>query len=387
MASRLAAFAFVLTALWWADTAVAGDRVRSLGRSEFMMEADGSRFVVYKTTSTALTVRDDVRRRRYRIPIGATCRPGPLARGGFLMLHCSRADVPGERPISDLDVVNLRTGASTRVPDGSSGPVPGPPDTGDSERGYSEIGRYWLQGYAFFNGHSRRTYLNWRTGEGRSFGPEKDSGAYARRDLDDPDLPAVAPETPYSDFFAFDPPFSAGLIGRRSGAARLTLFKGSSPRSFGTPVARLGRCSASCGSLSIGAGLVTWKRGRTAYSYEIASGRRFSRRAPGPWPRQFASQAVRHTRTTVYTSVFEPGTRTWRLYAERWKQANGLNWFADRRWGVEPHATAGCHLATSSDESARANTTAGKARDAASRCRPSQGRPAGGRHPPEPVHG
>jgi hypothetical protein len=275
-----------------------------IGSSEFPLTTDGSRYAVAKMSENALTARDDLRGRRFEIPVEPGCYPKDMASGGLTLVAC-----PGEDGQYRLSVLDVDDQSSTSVP------------YNPGYEGYSQIGRQWLQGADFGSGHIVTAYLNWHTGA-RSYG-ELDGGPYTPRDLDKPGLPALTIERPGDFTFATDSPFALTQTARneREHPARITLFRNFSRYTLGKRVALLDPCPNACGSLSLGAGLATWSNGRFARAYVIKSRRRLSWRFPKALlpPGESTGQVVGHTRTTVYTSLFDRKTRRVGLYAARWK--------------------------------------------------------------------
>lgn len=279
---------------------------RLIGSSEFALTTDGSRYAVAKTSDNALTVRDDLRGRRFEIPVEPGCYPADVASGGLTLVGC-----PGEDGQYRFSVLDVDDQSRTVVP--SFNPA---------FEGYSRIGRQWLQGGDFGSGHSVITYLNWHTGERRTSG-EESGGPYTPRDLDKPGLPALTIKRPGDFTFATDSPFALTQTARndREHPARITLFRNFGRHTLGKRVALLDPCPNACGALSLGAGLATWSHGRYARAYVIKSGRRLGWRFPKALlpPDNPTGQVVQHTRTTVYTSLFDQKTGRVRLYAARWK--------------------------------------------------------------------
>jgi len=285
----------------------ATDARRSLGASQSLLLADGSRFAVYKAHPTKLTVVDAARKKRFRISVEPECSPGDVARA-LLLLGCRSPATGALR----LHVVDLRSRAATQVPERTD-----QPDRGfdPATEGFGEVGRRWLAGASAESGRVVRIYIDWRTGEKRTFGEES---AYTPRDLDSAGLEPVAPRR-HEDFaFVFDAPFSATPTRRtaQGAPADLTLFSGGTAGRLGTRVARIDGCSNSCGSISIGAGIVSWASGRSARAYLIRARRRLSWRFDRRLvPAGSNGQFVQHTRDAVYVSVFDASTSTYRLSA------------------------------------------------------------------------
>ena len=287
---------------------------RSLGVSAEPVEADGSRFAAYRSGPAELTVIDDARGRTFTVAVEPRCQTGDMAPVGLMLLYCGRTETHDP----ELRVLDLRHGTTTLVPSGTGGSGGFDP----SFESYDELGRRWLAGESSASGHRVRVYLDWHTGAKRSFGEDGAGGSYTPRDLDDEALPRIAPARPGGRDFDRDPPFSVTPTRTfdRDVWSDLTLFRGGTRRTFGTRVARLDHCPTWCGSIAIGAGLVTWSRGRVARAYVLGGGRRLQWRFDRVLtPTGNLGRAVRHTRTTVYVSVRDPATGTMRLFAANWR--------------------------------------------------------------------
>lgn len=282
-------------------------RPQSLGTSEAQVLADGSRFAAYKSAAAEITVIDDARERVFTIAIDAACRPAGMAPVGLLLLSCRGS---GDASY-ELRVLDLRRQTSITVP-----------GVDPRYESYEVFGRRWLFGQSAASGHQIRIYLNWHTGEKRSFGDEGAGGTYTPRDLDHDALEPLAPPRADGRDFVRDPPFSVAptRTGDREVWSDLTLLRNGDERTLGARVARLDRCPTWCGSISIGAGLVTWSKGRVARAYLIRARRRLEWRfkrllvIPGTLGR-----AVRHTRAKVYVSVYNPENGRYRLFVVRWR--------------------------------------------------------------------
>jgi hypothetical protein len=300
-----------LVALAVMPTVASAATPRQIGKSDYLVVADSTRFAVYKTSASALTVRDDARNRRVTISVMPGCSPVDVARGGFVLLYCRE-----EGTHRHLEVLNIRERTSVEVPE----PDPaGDPGFSPDLEGYDEIGRQWLAGISSTAGHPVIIYRNWHTGERRSFGEDE---TYRPRDLDLAALPIVAPVRPIGFTFGFDSPFAATPTARnrRRQPARLALFRDFSRTTLGQRVTVLDKCASYCWSLSLGGGLVSWSHGRYARGYVVRTGRRVAWR----FPRALLSpprpvRVVQHTRTTVYTSLYDDNTRRFDLYSVRWR--------------------------------------------------------------------
>jgi hypothetical protein len=293
-------------ALLLAAPASGAARPQSLGTSNAPVLTDGSRFAAYKSAATELTVVDDARKRVFTVAIDSGCLPEEMTAVGLLLVSC-----PGSQASDyELRVLDLRRRTSATVP----GVEP-------LYESYELFGRRWLAGESAASGRRIRIYLNWHTGQKRSFGEEGAGGTYTPRDLDHDALAPIAPPRADGRDFDRDPPFSVAPTRTRDRKvwSDLTLFRNGDERTLGARLARLDRCPRWCGSISIGAGLVTWSKGRVARVYAIRTRDRAEWRfkrvltLPGTLGR-----AVRHTRAKVYVSVYNPDNGRFRLFAVRW---------------------------------------------------------------------
>ena len=260
-----------------------------VGTSPERLQSDGSRFAVYKSSESKLTVIDDARRRRFRMTVGASCSIEDVARPGFLLLTCSRTD-------GKHHVLDLRERSATRLREMQPDPVEWyDPDY----EGFGEVGGQWLKGSSAM-GPLIPFYLNWRTGQRRG-APDNDS-TYTPLDLGDPELKQLGPPQPHG--FAFDvaPPYSIAQRDRDKSeagslAGDLVLYRGGTAKKLGTRVAVVSRCRPACLSISLGGGFVTWGQDRVAHAYGISGRRRLSWKLD-----RDVGLGVQHTRTTLYWS-------------------------------------------------------------------------------------
>ena len=298
----LAGFALVLPG---AARAADGE-LRSLGTGRSPVLTDGTRYAVFLSDSTHITVRDDARERSFEVSNPPDCQPVALAAGARLLRRC-----PPEEAGTDAhyEVVNLTQETINDVPT-----LPG--DV------FTDVGLRWLGGEARPEpGHTEITYMDWRTGRRVGFG-EDPSDARVTRDLDSPTLAPLAPPRPAGYAVEGDEPFTAAQTGRdpEGRPAHLDLYRGTTSRGFGQRIARLDRCGAtSCRFITIGGGLVTWVKGRQVRGRATRGGARvLVRIAPGA---STAGLRAAHTRKTVYVALFkgEDAASGYRLFALDWR--------------------------------------------------------------------
>lgn len=258
-----------------------------VGRSETPLLADGTRFAVYKSSNTKLSVRDDKRERRFRLSVAPSCEPQDVARPGLLLLRCSRGD--GEH-----HVVDLRTRTSVRVQEMEPDPFLWyDPDY----EGFGDVGARWLKGSSAM-GPVVPFFLNWHTGERRA--ASDDDARYTPVDLGSPDLDQIAPPQPHGFAFDKDRTFSIAQADRDDSkhgflAGDLLLYRDGTANKLGTRVAILSRCRGGCIHVGLGAGLVTWAEGRVAHAYTIRSRRHVA------WTlEERIGAGLQHTRMTLY---------------------------------------------------------------------------------------
>lgn len=276
---------------------------RFLDTSPDQIRTDGSRFAVFKSSDTKLTVIDDARRQRFRMSAEPNCLPLDLSPSGFLLLGCSGAD-------PKHFVLDLRRRTSVQVQQMKPDPF----------RWYNPDyeylgpgGRTWLKA-ASSVGRSVPFYLNWHTGERRG-SPDNDS-TYTPLDLDSADLTQLGPPQQHGFAFAVDRPFSIAQSDRDPSPdvalpGALTLYRDGTAKKLGTRVARLSLCRSGCFNATLGAGVVTWSEGRVAHLYVIRTRERSSRRFS-----QRVGLGLEHTRSTLYwTRYGNAGDLTRRLYA------------------------------------------------------------------------
>lgn len=293
--------------------AAAGSRVE-LGRSDFHVATDGERFAAYKTRERVMYVRDDLSHRRLSIPVDPGCGPSDIGPGALLLLSCEIDGSSGR----NLFVLNILTGSRTQVPQAD---IPEGRGYYPPLEGYDKIGRRWLAGISLGSGRSIIAYIDWRTGEKRAFGEETD---YVPRDLDHRALAPIAPKRDEDVPFAADAPFSVTTTsrnGRRFGS-RLTLFRGTTASTLGTPRALLDPCRHGyCGAAQLGGGVATWVHGRYLRLYVLRSGRRLAwRLRRSPLHAGSPARVAQHTRTTVYVSRTDPNRpHPFSLLAIRWR--------------------------------------------------------------------
>jgi hypothetical protein len=297
--------------------------LRSLGTARSAVLTDGTRYAVFLSDSTHITVRDDARDRSFEVSNPAECRPVALSEGARMLRECpadpppadgdgARAESPDPPPDRRYEVVNLTQEAVNDVPIRA----------GDI---FTDIGTRWLGGTARPEpGHTELTYMDWRTGRRASFG-EDPSDARVPRNLDSPTLAPLSPPRPAEYAVAADDPFTVAQTGRDTEGrpAYLDLYRGSTPRDFGRRIARLERCGAiACRHITIGGGLVTWVKGRQVRGRALRGGQRvLVRIAAGA---SAAGLRATHSRKTVYVSLFkgEDESSGFRLYALDWRTAD-----------------------------------------------------------------
>ncbi|MEA2473990.1 MAG: hypothetical protein QOE06_1905 [Thermoleophilaceae bacterium] len=280
--------------------------LRSLGTSESPALTDGTRYAVFLSDATHLTVRDDARDRSFEVSNLAGCRPVALAEGARLLREC-----PADPPDTGLryEVVNLTQETVNDVP----------VQPGDV---FTDIGTRWVAGLSQPGpGELTRTYMDWRTGRRESFG-EDPSDARVPRDLDSVGLAAISPPRPAEFAVEADDPFTVAQTGRdgQGRPAYLDLYRGTTTHDLGVREARLERCGATaCQSITIGGGLVTWVKGRQVRGRALRGGQRvLVRIAAGA---SAAGLRATHTRKTVYVALFrgEDESSGYRLYALDWR--------------------------------------------------------------------
>jgi hypothetical protein len=180
---------------------------------------------------------------------------------------------------------------------------------------FDTLGRYWMAGSNCRTSDPAdctRVYLNWRTGERRTFGEQLDSATH--RDLDNPALPVARRPTPTQPLpqREGDAVLSAGgedgadLI-LRVGRSRLVL----------------SRCPNGCLYARLLRGVVTWSHGSgtVAYAYDVAAHRRFRWKFE-PIVTEFGERVlVHHTRYEILVLVAKRldavGNTVYHLYARR----------------------------------------------------------------------
>ena len=287
-------------------TGAAETQPRSLGTARSGVLTDGTRYAVFLSDATHLTVRDDARGRSSEVSNPAGCEPLALAEGGRLLRRCPPE---GEDPEPHYEVVNLTQETVNDVPI----------RPGDV---FDDIGTRWLAGQSRPEpGHTSLTYMDWRTGRRVPTG-EDPSDARVPRDLDSATLAPLSPARPAEYAVESDNPFTAAHTGRdpEGRPAYLDLYRGTTDRGFGQRIARLDRCgTTACRSITIGGGLVTWVKGRQVHGRAVRDGRGvLVRIAP-----QASAAGLRatHTRKTVYVSLFkgEDEGSGFRLYALDWR--------------------------------------------------------------------
>lgn len=291
----------------------AESELRSLGTARSSVLTDGTRYGVFLSDPTHVTVRDDARDRSFEVSNPAGCRPVALAEGARMLRECPaeppQAEGPDPPPERRYEVVNLIQEAVNDVP----------VRAGDI---FTDIGTRWLGGTARPEpGHTELTYLDWRTGRRASFG-EDPSDARVPRNLDSSTLAPLAPPRPADYAVAADDPFTAAHTGRdeEDRPAYLDLYRGTTQRDFGQRIARLDRCGAvACRFVTIGGGLVTWVKGRQVRGRATRGGQRvLVRIAAGA---SAAGLRATHTRKTVYVALFkgEDEENGFRLYGLDWR--------------------------------------------------------------------
>jgi hypothetical protein len=286
--------------------AAAGASVRSLGNARSPVLTDGTRYAVFLSDATHLTVRDDARGRSSEVSNPPGCEALALAEGARLLRRCPPE---GEDPEPHYEVVNLTQETVNDVPI----------RPGDV---FDEIGTRWLAGQSRpAPGEIALTYMDWRTGRRNAFG-EDPSDARVPRDLDSPTLAPLSPPRPAEYAVDADAPFTVAHTGRDPDGrpAYLDLYRGTTPEDFGQRVARLDRCGAvACRSITIGGGLVTWVKGRQVRGLTTRNGQRVLVRIPPG--ESAAGLRASHTRRTVYVSLFrgEDEESGFRLYALDWR--------------------------------------------------------------------
>jgi hypothetical protein len=313
---RLALVLVSLLALALPGAALAADaELRSVGTARSAVLTDGTRYAVFLSDSTHVTVRDDARDRSFEVSNPAGCRPVALAEGARMLRECPadppQAEGPDPPPERRYEVVNLTQEAVNDVP----------AQAGDL---FTHIGTRWLGGTARPEpGHTELTYMDWRTGRRASFG-EDPSDARVPRNLDSPTLAPLSPPRPAEYAVEADDPFTVAHTGRDAEGrpAYLDLYRGTTARAFGQRIVRLERCGAvACRSITIGGGLVTWVKGRQVRGRALRGGQRvLVRIAPGA---SAAGLRATHTRKTVYVALFkgEDEENGFRLYALDWRAA------------------------------------------------------------------
>jgi hypothetical protein len=276
----------VALVLAFALPAAAAER-KFLGTSPEQVRTDGTRFAVFKSSDTKLTVIDDARKRRFRMSVEPNCLPSDAAPGGFVLLGCSGGDAAHY-------IIDLRKRTSIRLQEMK--PDPFRWYNADYE-GFSDIGRTWLKGSSA-QGPVIPLYLNWHTGERRG-APEADP-PYTPLDLDSSDLRPLGPPQSQGFAFAVDPPFSIAQTDQDTSPdvatpGELVLYRDGTAKKLGTRVVRLSRCRLGCGSVTLGAGVVTWSEGRVGHTYVIRTRQRLSRTFT-----QHVGNGLEHTRSTLY---------------------------------------------------------------------------------------
>jgi hypothetical protein len=223
--------------------------------------SDGSRFVFYKSSEIAITIRDDLRRTTRRVAFPRECRP-LSARAGTALLECVRG------PLHEPWLLDgrSRTARAVQSPGGAADQ-------------YSEIGRYWLAGSRCDPGCSS-VYLNWHTSEYRNDAPSRPI-----RDLDSRRLGPRGRGS--SDWLE---------LGRARGRAPLILVHRGRRR-------EVSRCTRPCLSSSVGGGVVTWAEGGNVRAYVVETRRETRLRAKPSAVRHPRLVTVAHTRHWVYAAI------------------------------------------------------------------------------------
>jgi hypothetical protein len=175
------------------------------------------------------------------------------------------------------------------------GTRPAQPASDTNERGstsYGRIGRYWMQGgYCGSIGKCHTVWSNWRDRQ-RHIDEHDDLSKI--RDLNSPDADE-APHNTWSTVQSEGPYLLFDEVTQAEGPPRVTLvLKRGDRRTTIGPVSD---------SPSLSAGLVSWRRGGKARSYDVRT------RARGVWwlPAAGIPQRILHTSRYILTTVYDEG--------------------------------------------------------------------------------
>lgn len=202
---------------------------------------DGDRFAIYKRDQATLVVIDERRDRRRAIRIGSRCGPTDGAHGVFLISCIDSAGAQYSRVLTAARGV-LRD--APRVTYGTS---------------VTRIGRRWLQARDMTTGNSLIIYVQWRSGDRRTFPA---SERWVPRDLDDRDLAEIGPSLDLSSDF------------RADGKYRVWEDSGIVVKADGHSSRELARCRATCTSLALSYGVVAWRDDAGAHAVSLDRGDR-----------------------------------------------------------------------------------------------------------------
>jgi hypothetical protein len=266
----------------------AAGAVHQFGTSTTALVTDGVRYAAYKPQPDQLAIRDDQSGSVSLVAGAATCQPLWGAAGVFLVL------CPNLSP--RYFVLNAASQSLT--------PIPGHGTTWDDYTGFTRIGADWVEAVTSSGGRQSGYYVNWHNGT-RKFAPIPDEDALlpgAPPDLDSPGLRPLGPkEKTVGIAFA-----ESRFLLRQVGTERfprdyqdLVLFR------KGRRVALLDRCHQWCGSIRLGARLVTWARGTMGFGYDMAHRRqvRWRLNQQISFPGNFESSEIQHTARHVFFSL------------------------------------------------------------------------------------
>jgi hypothetical protein len=251
------------------SSAVAAPRLHLLARTSTPVVTDRERFALYQPLAGPTVLLDTRSGHRRNVRFDSPCAAPDAWRGRFLIECQTWATV--FLPF----ILDARSGSMTEVPGSGRSFSP-------SEDYFGRIGRRWLAGSAAI-GPVVAVYLNWHTGQLRSFG--ESFGTEVPRDLDSPGL---RPLTGASRF---------GVYLRDRG---FTVTQGPQPRAplklrhHSGRARTLDRCDRPCESISVGGGWVSWSTWYEVHALRLATGKKLTWRfAAGP-------SSVQHTANAIF---------------------------------------------------------------------------------------
>jgi hypothetical protein len=266
----------------------AGAAVHQFGVSSSALITDGVRYAAYNPQPGQLAIRDDQSGRVSLVAGAANCEPLWGAAGTFLVI-CP--DLPPRYFV--LNAVSQ-----------SLSPIHGHGTTWDDFTGFTRIGADWVEAVTSSAGRQSGYYVNWHNGT-RKYAPIPNEDADlpgAPPDLDSPGLRQLGPKERTVGIAFAEGKFLLRQVGTEHvprDYQDLVLFR------KGRRFALLDRCHEWCGSIRLGAKLVTWARGRMGFGYDIAHRRviRWRLTQQISFPGNFESSEVQHTAQHVFFSL------------------------------------------------------------------------------------